>query len=175
MRLSRAGNYALYALVYLAARRSDALVGSQVIARSLGISENRLVRILKDLVSARILWSLRGPSGGYRLARPAARISLLEVIEAIEGPLRGVVPCLTQPGYEAIAQRLAVICEKAAECTRNVLANISVADLLEKSARALPPPGAETHALPPEVAEGLEQIRKMMAARNGGPDRDAGS
>ena len=72
MKLSRASSYALHAVVYLAARKSDALVGSAAIAQLLGTSENRLVRVLKLLVSARILWSLRGPGGGYRLCRPAS-------------------------------------------------------------------------------------------------------
>lgn len=171
MKLSRATNFALYAVVYLAARKSDALIGSQEIAQALGITENRLVRILKDLVSARILWSIRGPGGGYRLARSAARVSLLEVIEGIEGPLRGVVPCLAQPGYEAIEHRLAAICEKVAECTRGVLAKIHISDLVENWDRGLPPASQDQRVLPPEVAEGLEQIRKLMAARNSGLDR----
>jgi Rrf2 family protein len=175
MKLSHASNFALYAVVYLAARKSEALIGSQDIARVLAISENRLVRILKDLVSARILWSIRGPRGGYRLARSASRISLLEVIEGIEGPIRGVVPCLAQPGNETIGHRLTAICEQVAACTRSVLAKIHISDLLEKSNRGLPPPIEEKHALPPEVAEGLEQIRKLMAARNRGPDPDVDS
>ena len=171
MKLSRASNFALYAVAYLAARKSDALIGSRDIARVLGISENRLVRILKDLVSARILWSLRGPGGGYRLARSASRVSLLEVVEGIEGPIRGEVPCLAQPGYEFIEHRLAAICERVAEYTCSALAKISIADLLEKSERGLPLPSPEKQGLPPEVAEGLEQIRKLMAARNSGPDQ----
>jgi Rrf2 family protein len=88
MKLSLASTYALHAVVHLAAPRSDSLVGSQDIARLLGITENRLVRILKSLVATRILWSLRGRGGGYRLARPASQVSVLEVIEAIDGPVR---------------------------------------------------------------------------------------
>jgi Rrf2 family protein len=170
MKLSRASSYALHAVVYLAARRGDALVGSAEIARLLGISENRLVRVLKSLVTVRILWSLRGPGGGYRLARPAARVSVLEVIEAVEGPVRGVVGALTQPGHERVEHRLEVICQEVAEWTRNLLGKVYLSDLLEKPAdlpAALPfsRPADEKQVLPPEVAEGLEQIRRLMAAR----------
>jgi Rrf2 family protein len=177
MKLSPASSYALHAVVYLAARRSDSLVGSQDIARLLGITENRLVRILKSLVSTRILWSLRGRGGGYRLARPASQVSVLEIIEGIDGPMRGAVPSLAPPGYEAIERRLEVICEQVAEWTRNVLAKISIADLLEKSDHGLRAdlplqrPVEEKPLLPPEVAEGLEHIRRLMAARDGDPER----
>jgi len=171
MKLSRASSYALHAAVYLSVRQSDSLVGSQEIARLLGISENQLARVLKSLVSARILWSLRGPGGGYRPARPASRVSVLEVIEAVDGPLRGAVPPLAQAGHEGVEQRLEVICQQVAEWTRNLLGKIYLSDLLGKrdsGVRAALPfqrPADEKHVLPPEVAEGLEQIRRLMAAR----------
>jgi Rrf2 family protein len=172
MKLSRASSYALHAVVYLAARKSDSLVGSQDIARLMGITENRLVRVLKSLVSTRILWSLRGPGGGYRLARPAARVSVLEIIEAVDGPVHGAVPSLAQPGHEGVEHRLEVICQQVAEWTRNLLGKIYLSDLLEKRdsglRAALPSqrPAEQKHVLPPEVAEGLEQIRRLMAERD---------
>lgn len=171
MKLSRASSYALHAMVYLAARNSEALVGSPDIARLLGITENRLVRVLKSLVSARILWSLRGPGGGYRLARPAARVSVLEIIEAVDGPVRGTVPPLSRPGHDAVVYRLGVIFDQVAEWTRNLLGKIHLSDLLEQRDWSLRAPFSfqraidEKHGLPPEMAEGLEQIRRLMAAR----------
>jgi Rrf2 family protein len=174
MKLSRASRYAIHAVVYLASRKGDSLVGSQDIARLLGITENRLVRILKSLVAARILWSLRGPGGGYRLVRPASRISLLDVIEGVDGPLRSVVIPLTRPGQEMVERRLELICEQMAEWTRSVLDKILITDLLDKSERGfrvvlpLQRPEEEKGLLPPEVAEGLERIRKLMAARESG-------
>ena len=177
MKLSRAGSYAIYSVVYLATRRSDSLVGSQEIARALGITENRLVRILKSLVAARILWSLRGPGGGYQLARPASRISVLDIIESVGGPVRGMVPALTRPGHETIERRLQAICEQMADWTRAILGKISISDLLEKSDRgfrAVLPfqrPAEDKPVLPPEVVEGLERIKRLMAARDTGPGR----
>jgi Rrf2 family protein len=174
MKLSRASSYAIHAVVYLATRKSDVLVGSQEIAQLLGITENRLVRILKSLVAARILWSLRGPGGGYRLVRPASRISLLDIIEGVDGPARSAAASLAGIGQEMVEHRLEVICEQVAEWTRNVLSKIMIADLLEKSDRSfravlpLQRPDEERQLLPPEVAEGLERIRKLMAARDSG-------
>lgn len=178
MKLSRASSYALHAAVYLSARKSEALVGSPDIARLLGITENRLVRILKFLVAARILWSLRGPGGGYRLARAASRISVLEIIEAVDGPVRGELPPLGQPGLETVEQRLEVICDQVAERTRNLLSKIYLSDLLEKrdanlrAALSLQRPADDKQLLPPELAEGLEQIRRLMAAREADPQRN---
>jgi Rrf2 family protein len=174
MRLSRASNYAIHAVLYLATRKSDALVSAQEIAQRLGITENRVIRILKSLVAARILWSLRGPGGGYRLVRPAARVSLLDVIEGVDGPIRSVVTPLAHSGQEVVERRLEAICEQIADWTRNVLGKIVIADLLEKSDRSfravlpLQRPAEEGSILPPEVAEGLERIRKLMAARDSG-------
>jgi Rrf2 family protein len=177
MKLSLASTYALHAVVHLAAPRSDSLVGSQDIARLLGITENRLVRILKSLVATRILWSLRGRGGGYRLARPASQVSVLEVIEAIDGPVRGAVPSVSPSACGTVARRLGLICEQIADWTRDVLAKISIADL---RASADYVPGADLplqrpvegkQILPPEVAEGLEQLRRLMAARDGNPER----
>src|SRR5712692_3360612 len=97
MKLTRTSSYAIHALVYLASQKDNSLVGSQDLARPLGITENLMVRILMPLVRARILWSLRGPGGGYRLARPASRISVLDIIEQVSGPVRSVVLPLAPP------------------------------------------------------------------------------
>jgi Rrf2 family protein len=92
MRLSFGSAYALRALVHLMSGKENAPVPSRVIAAVQGLPERFLGKVLKPLVTARILHSLKGPNGGYRLARPADRISLLDVIEAVDGPLRGRAP-----------------------------------------------------------------------------------
>ena len=59
-------------------KERDKPVASHHIARARGIPELFLLKILKPLVSARILRSVKGPNGGYRLARPAQKITMLE-------------------------------------------------------------------------------------------------
>jgi Rrf2 family protein len=57
-------------------------------ATALSVSEAHLSKVLQRLGKQGFVNSTRGPKGGFRLARPAADVSLLEVYEAVEGPLR---------------------------------------------------------------------------------------
>src|SRR5438105_14710278 len=91
MKLTRTSTYALQALAYMAAQKKTGPIASYIVARERGIPEKFLLKLLKPLVSTRVLISLKGPNGGYRLGRPADQISMLEVIEAVDGPLRGRV------------------------------------------------------------------------------------
>jgi DNA-binding IscR family transcriptional regulator len=65
------------------------------------------------------------------LARPPAKISLLEVIEAIDGPIRGQAPLL-QDGNTRLDHKLDTICNEAAEQLRKRLQKISLGDLVGK-------------------------------------------
>jgi Rrf2 family protein len=127
MRLTRTTAYALRALAYLARHGREAPVPSRLIARAGGVSENFLHKVLEPLAAAGVLTSVPGPHGGYRLARPAKGITLLEVVE---GPVRGEVPPV---GADAEGRRfdarLQAACEKAADVTRRQLRRVSLADL----------------------------------------------
>ena len=92
MRLTYATVYAMHALVYLARHKGGRPLASHLIARPCGIPKLFLLKILKSLTQAGLLQSLRGPNGGYRLARKPKDISLLEVLEALEDPWHGKAP-----------------------------------------------------------------------------------
>ncbi len=68
-------------------------VTARRIALAFRVSETHLVKVLQALHRAGLVRSARGPGGGYRLTRPASNIRLIEVVEAIEGPLE-VRDCL---------------------------------------------------------------------------------
>jgi Rrf2 family protein len=84
--------------------------------------------LLRQLTMKRIVASSRGRSGGYKLAKPASKITLIEIIEAIEGPLKygldGDLP-LTPEAIDASHRAFAAIEAEA----RKRLAAITVADL----------------------------------------------
>jgi Rrf2 family protein len=86
VKLSRESKYGLTCVRYLAAQPEGAVRHVGEIAHVTGISYPFLAKICHRLVGGGILRSYRGRSRGYGLARPAATISLREVVEAIEGP-----------------------------------------------------------------------------------------
>jgi Rrf2 family transcriptional regulator, cysteine metabolism repressor len=87
VRISFRGLYALKALLHLAAAEERGVVKIREIADDEGIPEKFLEAILVTLKNARLVASRRGRDGGYRLRRPAAEITIAEVIRVIDGPL----------------------------------------------------------------------------------------
>lgn len=86
MKLSRTVSYAVRATLQLAQLSQQGPVPCSRLAADGKMPERFLLQILRNLVTHGILRSTRGVDGGYALVRPADQISLLEVIEAIEGP-----------------------------------------------------------------------------------------
>ncbi len=103
MKLTRASSYALHAMTYMASQKQNQPIASHLIAQARGIPERFLLKVLKPLVSCRVLYSIKGPNGGYRLARSASDITLLDVVEAVDGPIRGLAP-LSQSAYREHAR-----------------------------------------------------------------------
>ena len=87
MNLSRKSDYALRAISYLSILPKGQLGSINTIAREASLPREFLAKILKDLSFSGILVSFRGVTGGYRLARPPRKVSFLDVIEAVDGPL----------------------------------------------------------------------------------------
>src|SRR5271166_628128 len=87
MRISNKGLYALEAMMCLARGPQKGLTTIHAIATSEQIPEKFLELILLDLKAARLVESLRGAKGGYRLKRAPSRIFLGEIIRTIDGPL----------------------------------------------------------------------------------------
>jgi Rrf2 family protein len=98
LELSRRGDYAVRAMLALAAPDSGPWRSVTRIATEMAIPERYLPRVMRALVEADLVEARLGRTGGYRLARPADRISLLDVIAAVEPAdpprciLRGI-PC----------------------------------------------------------------------------------
>jgi Rrf2 family transcriptional regulator, cysteine metabolism repressor len=127
MKLTRAASYALHAMVHIAGEKPNKPIASHEIAQAHEIPERFLLKVLKPLVSAGLLYSVKGPHGGYRLARPANQITLLDVVEGVEGPIRGHTTF--HSNGSSLSRRLDQICHQAAESTRKQLGKVSLASL----------------------------------------------
>jgi Rrf2 family protein len=130
MKLTRASSYALHAVAYMATQKQqDRPVASHHIAAARGIPERFLLKVLKPLVSARVLVSIKGPNGGYRLAKKPDTITMLEILEAVDGPIRGQAP-LTDEGNGMLNTKLEHICKQSADQVRKHLEKVHISDLL---------------------------------------------
>ncbi len=87
MRISSKSEYGLRALFDLTQRYGEGPIQSRDIHERQGIDENYLNQILILLRKAGLIESLRGPQGGHRLAREPEKITILEALTALEGPL----------------------------------------------------------------------------------------
>ncbi len=88
MRLTQKSKYAVRALVELALNEQDCPLGVAEIARRQRIPERFLEQILGELRRANILESRRGAHGGYRFAIPTEEISVLDIVEILDGEIR---------------------------------------------------------------------------------------
>jgi Rrf2 family protein len=90
MRVSAKSDYALRALIEIATRGDGRPVSAEEIGRLQDIPHNFLQAILADLRRAGIVRSVRGQSGGWRMARPGADVTVADIIRAVDGPLVSV-------------------------------------------------------------------------------------
>jgi len=130
MRLSRTVEYALHATLQLAQAKTSAPVPCSQLAAAGSMPERFLLQVLRSLVNHGILNSTRGVVGGYALGRAAAEISLLDLIEAIEGPLVTVTrESQSLPPTAVAALRDAL--DKATNALRAELQALKLSDLLQ--------------------------------------------
>jgi Rrf2 family protein len=93
IRVSTRGRYALRALVDVGLHGADGPVKRQGIADRQGISAEYVAQLFRDLTAAGLLTGVKGPGGGYRLARAPEAIRAGDVLRAVEGPL-ALVTCV---------------------------------------------------------------------------------
>ncbi len=90
-RLSKKADYGLIALKHLA-MHSDASISAREIAAQYQIPAELLAKVLQRLARKGLLVSQQGTNGGYVLARDPSKISIVDVVEALEGPI-SITPC----------------------------------------------------------------------------------
>jgi Rrf2 family protein len=131
MRVSKSTGYALLAVGYIA-RNQDAegAVSAQAVSEEYDIPLEYLLKILQQLVRAHVLRSKRGPQGGFWLAQPASKIAMLEIIEAIDGPLTGELNLGRRARHSKYGAAVQQTYDRAISQARNVCQKAKLATLL---------------------------------------------
>ncbi len=129
VRISEASTIALHATAIIAAAEHNP-VATTGIAEVLGVSQAHLAKVMQRLTRAGLVSSTRGPRGGFTLAKPAKEVSLLDVYEAVEGPLMKTTCLLSKQlcGGQCILGDLLV---KVNTLVDTHLRHTSLADLAE--------------------------------------------
>ena len=135
MRLSLQVHYAICGIFDLAYNGQGQLVQVRVIGERQGIPTRYLEQIFQRLRRADLIIGKRGPGGGYTLARPPARITLREVVEAVEGPL-GEAEGWGEDAGEAVQNRPDFLWAELAAGFSGVLSDTNLEQLCRRAARA---------------------------------------
>lgn len=132
MRISAKADYAVRAVVEVAAAGEGAVVPAETLARRQAVPGKFLEAILADLRRGGVLTGVRGAAGGYRLTRPAQEVSVADIVRAVDGPLvsvRGERPPDLE--YAGPTTSLLPLWVALRACVRRVLETVTVAHLLD--------------------------------------------
>ncbi len=104
IRVPTQGRYALRAMIDIGLHQDSGPVLRQDIATRQDISANYVAQIFRKLVSAKLLVGIKGPGGGYKLAKPCDDIRASDILQAIEGPI-ALVHCVMNDDDDTPCER----------------------------------------------------------------------
>ena len=129
MKLTRSAGYALVAVGHIASEYPSSPILAKSISGKYKIPLDYLLKILQQLVRASVLNSVRGPHGGFTLAQPPAKISFLNIVEAVDGPFI-TTPAVTELKIDAsFNRRIVDTYKKSASQAAGILNKVSIASL----------------------------------------------
>jgi len=146
MQLRNQVEWALHCCAILAGLPSGRFLPTKALAEFHGVPREYLSKALQGLSQAGIVDSTLGPSGGYRLARPAGEITFLDIVEAVEGKSSTFVcsnirmnnPCLPEGFCPSGPCAIARVMWEADQAWRNKLSGVSLATLVAMVAGDVP-------------------------------------
>ena len=139
--------WALHCCTVLAGLPPERYLSTKILAEFHGVPKDYLSKALQGLSQAGIVATVPGPSGGYRLARPAADVTVLEVVEAVEGrrstfactEIRRNNPCRPAGTCDAKPCGIARVMWQADEAWRQSLRGVRLADIVAGVQDDVPP------------------------------------
>jgi len=130
MKISKSVSYALVATGYVAENCQDGHVLSLRISKEYGIPLEYLLKIMQQLVRANVLKSKRGPRGGFSLAHDPKEITMLQIIEAVDGPLIRPLYLSEQTHDTNFALKMEEICKMATKKDMEIYDKAKLSDML---------------------------------------------
>ena len=131
-KLNRMTDYAIVVLGALAHRQGEILATAQL-AELTGLNQPTVAKVAKTLMAADLLETQRGVHGGYRLAQPAAATSLVQIVEAMEGPI-AVNDCVDGAQAPCAVSNCCFMSRnwnRVNLAVRNALSDVSLEDLID--------------------------------------------
>lgn len=138
LQVSAKADYALRALLVLSAQSSSDPVKAEVLARTQDIPVNYLWTILMQLRAAGIVSSLRGNEGGYWLSKPAAHVTVAEIVAAVEMPLVVRESASGRRAYAGDAEHLGEVWRAAQTALADLLSSVTLADIRNGEVACVP-------------------------------------
>ena len=134
LRVTKLTDYASVVLTVLASDATRVLSASELAERA-GLEAPTVAKVLKPLAQAGLVEGFRGANGGYRLARDSAAISLVEIVEAMEGPL-GMTECSVAASQCGIEHSCGVRANwrRINDVVADALRGVSLAQMLQPAA-----------------------------------------
>jgi len=134
--ISKTAEYALRAIVCLAGRESQPQ-SANVLAEKTKVPRSYLNRVLQDLIAAGLVHSRPGPGGGHELARPAEKISILDVVNAV-APIERIRKCPLGLSSHTELCPLHRELDQAFAATEAAFQRVTLKDLVESTSPIVP-------------------------------------
>jgi Rrf2 family protein len=112
--------------------QKDGIVLSQRISKKYGIPLEYLLKILQQLVRANVLFSKRGPRGGFTLAKATKEITMLQIVEAVDGPMTSILNLAQLSKGEKYSRKAEAAYARAIGQARIAFGKTKLSELLRK-------------------------------------------
>ena len=127
---SKTMSYALVAAGYIAEHHKEGVVEASLISKEYNIPLLYLFKVFGKLIKANILRSKRGPGGGFSLTRPAKDITILEIIEAVDGPMIYNLQLTKQTNKKPFILKMEEVFHSATEKERELYSRATLSEIL---------------------------------------------
>ena len=131
MKVSKKVEYALLGIGHIAKHSDDGYVTVSAIAKKYDVAASLIAKVIKKLADANILKNRMGPKGGFKLTRPATQISLLEIVEAIDGPLEQMSVISEKTKQEPFMMNMETTCKYVIAKAKDVLQKTTISKMIK--------------------------------------------